>query len=274
MLPFIINPGFKVLTFNYDEETFWFFGKAGKELFDTLSFRNKPIASKGFSDAGWYLLRHNDDYCFISCGPNGQNGKGGHAHNDKLSFELTISGREVIVDPGTYVYTSYPEERNKFRSTGYHNTIKFDGYEQNIILDEPFVLFDRVSIINTELIETNGKVVFQGKINYMNITHKRIITLNKRTGIWQIIDYVSCSNQINARVHFYLSPNLTNEGNNILIKETRNEIASIKVNGYTLKRSEYDYSPEYGVKIKADCLFVDILVTKGITTVNTFISKK
>jgi hypothetical protein len=185
-----------------------------------------------------------------------------------------INGEDVVVDPGTYVYTSYPEERNKFRSTEYHNTIAFIGHEQNEILKDLFSLFDRVKIKNAVLTEIDEKVVFQGKINYMGTIHNRIITLNKRTGIWQITDYVSCPNQINARVHFHLSPNLTSESNSIFIKGTSNEIASIEVAGYNLKKSEYDYSPEYGVKIKSECLFVDILATKGITTVNTFISKK
>lgn len=268
------NSDFKVPTFTYDEEAFWFFGKTSIEVFKTLPFRKKSIASKRFSDAGCYLLRHNDDYCFISCAPNGQKGIGGHSHNDKLSFELMLNGRDIIVDPGTYVYTPYPNKRNKFRSTEYHNIIKFNGFEQNKITDELFVLFDRVRIIDAAITETNGEVAFQGNIKYINITHKRMIIFNKRTSFWQIIDYVSCSNEINARVYFHLSPNLTSESNSIFIKGTRNEIASIEVAGYNLKKCDYDYSPEYGVKIKSECLFVDILATKGIITVHTFISKK
>lgn len=76
-------------------------------------------------------MRDNKNYCIVSCGPNGQNGNGGRCHNDKLNFELCVNGKDVIVDPGTHVYTSEPEWRNKFRSTAYHNTIVVDSEEQN-----------------------------------------------------------------------------------------------------------------------------------------------
>ena len=53
----------------------------------------KKYRFKEYKKAGWYVMRNNKNYCVVSCGPNGQNGIGGHTHNDKLSFELCINGR-------------------------------------------------------------------------------------------------------------------------------------------------------------------------------------
>ena len=125
------DSGFNLAEFGFDEEAFWVFGKDGMQVIRELPAKKEPLTSKAFPNAGWYIMRHKNDYCFVSCGPNGQDGIGGHAHNDKLSFELMLNGQDIIVDPGTYVYTPYPKERNKFRSTEYHNTVKFDDYEQN-----------------------------------------------------------------------------------------------------------------------------------------------
>ena len=61
----------------------------------------------------------------------GQNGNGGHAHNDQLSLTLRIDGEDIIVDPGTYLYTPLPERRNEFRATAAHFTIQKEGMEQN-----------------------------------------------------------------------------------------------------------------------------------------------
>jgi len=65
--------------------------------------------------------------------PNGIYGKGTHTHNDKLSVILIIDGEEVLCDPGTGCYTRDAKKRNRFRSTGYHNTFTVDGEEQNRI---------------------------------------------------------------------------------------------------------------------------------------------
>lgn len=74
----------------------------------------------GYPDFGLYLFRSDRLYLAMRCGPIGQNGNGGHAHNDQLSIELTIDGQDWITDPGTYVYTSLPERRNEYRSMQAH----------------------------------------------------------------------------------------------------------------------------------------------------------
>jgi len=84
-----------------------------------------------FPSANFFIFRSPRLYLAINGMNNGQNGNGGHSHNDKLSFELSIDGKDIIVDPGTYVYTSLPEKRNFFRSTNIHNTIIVPGEEQN-----------------------------------------------------------------------------------------------------------------------------------------------
>jgi len=123
---------FKVKEFGFYEEALWIFGKEGYRIWQDLKENSLiNIDSQSFPNAGWYIMRNDKNYMFISSGPNGQNGNGGHSHNDKLSFELCIDGVTFIQDPGTYVYTPYPQMRNLFRSTAYHNTVIVDKKEQN-----------------------------------------------------------------------------------------------------------------------------------------------
>jgi hypothetical protein len=84
-----------------------------------------------FSEFGLYIYRTKNLYLAVRCGSIGQKGNGGHAHNDNLSFELNVEGRDFIVDGGTYLYTPLPKIRNEFRSTQAHNTLAVGGYEQN-----------------------------------------------------------------------------------------------------------------------------------------------
>lgn len=109
------------------------------ELFWLLGHRlenrraTRPAASAAFPAAGFFVMRGNDDHVFIDCGPVGLAGRGGHGHNDCLSFEATLSGRPLIIDCGAYLYTASYAERNRFRSTSSHNTPMIDGEEINRI---------------------------------------------------------------------------------------------------------------------------------------------
>lgn len=262
---------FKLHGFDYDEEAFWVFGVKGRELYDKLPYRKEFLISKSFPNAGWYIIRHNNNYCFISCGYNGQNGHGGHAHNDKLSFELMIDGNDILVDPGTYVYTSNPEDRNRFRSTEYHNTIKLDGCEQSEILHTLFTLRDKVNIKKAELIESQSEISFYGEIQYEGIIHKRIITVNKNDNTWNISDSISCLKPVDGKLLFHLSPNIDMDVNCIFIKNNRHCIATIKTDEYSFEKGYYEYSPEYGKVIKAVCLNIEFSANFACKTLKTSI---
>lgn len=82
-----------------------------------------------YPDFGIYIFRSKRLYLALRCGSIGQNGNGGHAHNDQLSLELTIDGRNWICDPGTYLYTSLPERRNEYRSVTAHYAPQLKGFE-------------------------------------------------------------------------------------------------------------------------------------------------
>ena len=88
-----------------------------------------------YPDFGMFIFKSKKIYLAIRCGSIGQNGKGGHAHNDNLSFELNVRGRDFVVDGGSYIYTPFPDIRNVFRSTKAHNTLFLKGFEQNNWVD-------------------------------------------------------------------------------------------------------------------------------------------
>ncbi len=89
------------------------------------------VGTQAFPASGLYLMRAGDLYLLITCGAVGTRGLGNHKHNDVLSFEFQVGGQDVIVDPGSYLYTPEPAWRNRFRSTAVHNTVMVDGAEQN-----------------------------------------------------------------------------------------------------------------------------------------------
>lgn len=94
-----------------------------------------------FQDFGLYIWNRGGLRVVFRCGPVGQNGNGGHAHSDQLSFCLDWKGRPVFIDPGTGLYTPDPALRNRLRSAGAHNAISVPGYEPNAWLEGRWGLF-------------------------------------------------------------------------------------------------------------------------------------
>jgi hypothetical protein len=113
------------------DEIFWLLGPDAAGM---LPERNEPatvLPSKAFPSGGFYIMRNCRDHIFIDCGPVGLAGRGGHGHNDCLSLEAVLDGVHLISDCGAYLYTASYQERNRFRSTTYHNTPQVDGIEIN-----------------------------------------------------------------------------------------------------------------------------------------------
>lgn len=110
-------------------EVYWTFGPAGVRRW-RAGIPEKP-ASQAFPDGGFYIMRGLNNHIFIDCGPVGLAGRGGHGHNDCLSFEAVLNGVQLITDCGAYLYTASYSERNHFRSTDSHNTPQVDAEEIN-----------------------------------------------------------------------------------------------------------------------------------------------
>lgn len=109
---------------------------------ELLAVTGPRAASASFPHGGLYVLAQGSDHVAIDGGPVGLAGRGGHGHNDCLSFEASLEGVRVIVDSGTFVYTRDPAARNAFRSTRAHNTPAVDGEEQNRIPESLWLLAD------------------------------------------------------------------------------------------------------------------------------------
>lgn len=187
---FFHEPKFKIKEFGFCEEAVWLFGERARRIWDSLEEHNLAnIKSKSFTNSGWYVMRDQGNYLLISCGPNGQNDGGGHCHNDKLSFEWHLNGEDVIVDPGTYMYTSEPKWRNQFRSTSFHNTVVIDNCEQNRFSASPVGLFKMNADAQAKILkwETSEDAdVFVGRLKGYGgikpaIVQERKIVWNKRT---------------------------------------------------------------------------------------------
>ena len=169
----------------------WLLGKPGRQSLEAIrQTQNKKIASRALEKSGYYLLQNGEldspdrISATFDCGPLGMEPLAGHGHADALSFTLRAFGRDVLVDPGTYDYFSYPKWREYFRSTRAHNTVVIDGRDQSEMLG-PFLWGRRAEAKCLSWQPTNlgGKVIGEhdGYTCLKDpVTHRRMLNLDGR----------------------------------------------------------------------------------------------
>lgn len=203
------------------------------QLIQIDKFHPLITTSKAYENGGFYLLRNKNFNCLIRCGNLSECG-GGHSHNDQLSFTLFVNDISFFVDPGTYVYTSDKYLRNKFRSTSMHNTLCFNGIEQNqIISDKLFNLteqtFAKCVLFNENLFEG----YHLGYKNKLGIIHQRKISLNYNS--------ITCEDKWDKSNHqYYNQYSILILNDEIIVEEMEKRII-LKKESTCLKLSLNDY---------------------------------
>lgn len=210
--------------------------------------------SAAYPDGGYYVVRRGELYLLVRCGSTGMAGRGGHSHNDQLSFELCWAGQPMVIDPGTYVYTAEPAARNLFRSTGYHSTLRVDGGEQNELRgDLLFLLPDRTRAECVAWDAAGEPAVFEGLHHgYEGLRpgalHSRRITAHT-AGRVVVEDVVESAGEHELEWTFPLAPCRIEPiagGVEAIFPAGRLRLTSADV---ALTACDGWYSPSYGVRV-------------------------
>jgi hypothetical protein len=141
-----------------------------------------------FADAGTAVMTHRDIQVVIKAGPFGE-GSGGHSHSDILSLVARIGDREILIDPGTYTYIADPVERNAFRGSAAHNTVRIGGRDQAVPagpfrwLDKPTVRIDRWE-------SSPERDLLDATCEYGGYRHQRRVVFVKAEAVLIVIDRV------------------------------------------------------------------------------------
>lgn len=199
---YLIQIGSTLLKKRKDNITFSFQDIIGDNSVDTETVVIDNSITKGkdnnvaklYEKPGVLIIKDELNYFFLSAWKVGTNGIGNHQHNDIFSFELAMNGDSFIVDPGCFNYTGFPDMRNLFRSTAYHNTIRVDGREINRYSKEKLFRMSEKAKPKILFFEENIKnVVFEAEHYGYNrlpkqITHKRKFVYHKKSKQFEIID--------------------------------------------------------------------------------------
>jgi hypothetical protein len=197
----------------HNEPAEWLPGLSGQDA--GAASENKKCSSIAFRQSGYYLLQHGDlnsperISIVFDCGPLGMGTLAGHGHADALSFTLRAFGKDILVDPGTYDYFSYPQWREYFRGTRAHNTIAVDENNQSEMLG--LFLWGRkaqAQCLSWEPSNTGGKVA--GEHNGYStlsdpVIHRRTLELDGSKRVLTIRDDIIAGEEHNIAIFFHFS---------------------------------------------------------------------
>lgn len=253
------------------EAVWWGLGDAGKAA------ARLPSVAKLFPDAGHAVVRDGANYLLVTNSIVGTRGFGNHKHNDQLSFEYHAGG-PVIVDPGSYVYTSDPAARNLFRGTAYHNTLMIDGVEQNEFNPEwLFRTFEHARAEHVSFTFENGIARYRGRhVGYARlpqaVTHERAFTFDARSGRLTIEDVLTGTGEHLLTWHFHLAPGveaLMSTGS-LALKGPGAQVRLEVPEGLQAALSDAWYSPSYGRRLPCRALNLSATAAVGAGSRWTF----
>jgi uncharacterized heparinase superfamily protein len=195
------------------EEAIWLFGDHAVDILT----RSKIISSArsvAFPDGGIYVLADSQPYAqamVVDAGPQGV-GRSGHGHADALSLRLTMDGRRWLVDAGSGVYISKdPADRNTFRGTAAHNTMRVDGLNQ-AIADEPFSWTHIPTTQAENWLLGNSFTYFVGSHDGYTlladaVTHRRHV-LKIAGSVWLVRDVALGRTEHELEIRWHFAPDL------------------------------------------------------------------
>lgn len=244
------------------EEAIWWFGeKAASKL--TTQTSVSRTQSRAFEAGGIYIIQDQEPYpqqMIIDAGPQGT-GNSGHGHADALSIRYSLNGCRFLIDSGTYCYVSEGGDRNRFRGTAAHNTLRVDELDQ-AISEGPFAWSSIPDVKAERWLNARTFDFFVGCQNGYKrlpdpVLHRRYV-FHLKGGLWFIQDSAEGQGKHILETFWHFAPDLrlrTHSSGGVVAasSEPSTQPASLRIvtdtdSGWTSQMIDTLVSPSYGAK--------------------------
>jgi len=245
---------YKVAAGGLREETLWLLGVEGVRQWDELEGAPVDKESACLPDAGFYLLpAGKSTQLVVDAGPLGTQ-SGGHGHADALSLCLQSHGHSLLIDPGTFEYVGPGEDRNLFRGTAMHNTLRVDGVDQA----EPRTAFSWQKLTQAKVeqwIQGNSFDLLVAKHDGYErlvppVVHRRYV-LSLRNGVYLVRDVIEGTGKHRFDVAWHLGQELQLVEEGLFrVKGASHGLAILPAQGHGWAEEvrRESWSPAYGQK--------------------------
>ena len=231
---------------------------------EDVSQKPTDIEVLEFPEGGYTVVRNkrNGFFFMVDVGEVGMNGRGGHGHNDLLSFELCVNGFNIIIDSGCSGYTADLIKKRQYRSTAAHSTIQLYNEEMARITGDWIIQNDAVPIDVSVSKTKYGAIVSAAHNGYCRIEDNshiaRRFTIDARTQSVIIDDEINVPfDNVKACWHYPIGqhPNLMVTDNHAVFGN--NDISIEMVGGLPFTVLKAPFSTEYGTEDDGSVIFAE-----------------
>lgn len=190
----------------WDEDVTWLFGRAALPPPPAPAAPPAPLSA---AEGGYYTLRGKQSWLMVRCAHY----RDRPAHADQLHVDLWWQGKNITLDPGSYLYNGPAPWANGLAAAAVHNTVTVDA-------QDPMTRAGRFLWLDW----AQGRVLYQqqtesGELAYWEGTHTGYERLNPpvthRRGIvhlgsdrWLVLDALHSSGEHTYTLHWLLADHL------------------------------------------------------------------
>lgn len=161
---------------------------------------------KYYSNFGLTIIKNNNWHITYRHPTYNKKQPTGHFHQDALSVTLSYKGIPILIDPGTYVYTSNKKWRDLMRDYNMHNTFYLKSEKDNLEKQNIFLL-DKTEQKDTAQISINdNQIIIKNFAFHCNAqAHRRLNFDNKKI---IITDYWKNETKLDSCWNFIFHPQI------------------------------------------------------------------
>lgn len=208
------RPEFKRKAGTFDGKSRWLLGDQGKRSFESLPPARDNEKPRAFEHGGYYVMgaglgRRDEVRLVADAGPLGYLSIAAHGHADALSFVLSVAGREILIDPGTFSYHTDRRRRAYFRGTSAHNTVRIDGQDQSVSGGNFLWLHKANTQVQHWSSSDEEDILAARHDGYRRladpVVHSRRLRLDKRRMAVHVEDRIDCRGTHDVELHWHFA---------------------------------------------------------------------
>ena len=198
----------------FDDKTRWLLGDDAERAFTRIDASRAFPVRRAFPEGGYFILGEDletprEIRMLADTGPLGYLAIAAHGHADALAFTLSVGGKPILVDPGTFSYSAVPWRRY-FRSTAAHNTLVIDDEDQSEYGGSFLWLQHAQTVVEAFRAAGDEQTLTAHHTGYRRladpVTHRRTWRYTAGAATLSVTDELVCSAAHSVAIYWHFAP--------------------------------------------------------------------